>query len=305
MKKTLLILFAITIVVELFGQQDLEIGTSYQFNLQRKNSHADAWILHNAEYSQGDDILKWKTSHGSFGSRGIRFSYSIGKGIYFYADDRVTIANNEFTPTTRFFIGNNGNVGVGTTEPKERFDVSGRIRASQGVYATGASNPTSWEANAVDISLSGNNGYLRSRDWAANQWLPLYIQASTYIFNDGNVGIGTINPQSLLAVNGTITTKEVVVTIDGWSDFVFNKDYKLKDLKEVENFIEENNHLPDIPSEDEVLENGIQVGEMNAKLLQKIEELTLYMIDINKEVKALRNENAELKEKIVKMEVKE
>ncbi|PXX94333.1 hypothetical protein DF185_23000, partial [Marinifilum breve] len=69
------------------------------------------------------------------------------------------------------------------------------------------------------------------------------------------------------------------------------------DLKEVESFIEENKHLPDIPSEKEVLENGIAVGEMNAKLLQKIEELTLYVIEQNKEIKALRNEVNDLKSK--------
>ena len=132
------------------------------------------------------------------------------------------------------------------------------------------------------------------------------------IANNGYVGIGTRNPQSLLAVNGIITTKEVVVTIDGWSDFVFNKDYKLKDLEEVENFIEENNHLPDIPSEKEVMENGIQVGEMNAKLLQKIEELTLYMIEQNKKteiliekVETLEFENKELKEKVTTLETVE
>ena len=69
-------------------------------------------------------------------------------------------------------------------------------------------------------------------------------------------------------------------------------------MEEVENFIKENNHLPDIPSEKEVLENGIQVGEMNAKLLQKIEELTLYMIEMNKRMKSIEVENMELKDEI-------
>nr|WP_319570994.1 hypothetical protein [uncultured Draconibacterium sp.] len=123
------------------------------------------------------------------------------------------------------------------------------------------------------------------------------------IFPNGNVGIGTTKTNGYkLAVDGIIGTREIVVNTDIWSDFVFNNDYKLKSLAEVEKFIEENKHLPDIPSEKEVKENGVQVGEMNAKLLQKIEELTLYMIDMNKEVKALKNENSELMGKVKKLE---
>ncbi|OXB25563.1 hypothetical protein B0A80_00365 [Flavobacterium tructae] len=103
------------------------------------------------------------------------------------------------------------------------------------------------------------------------------------IMDNGNVGIGTATPQNKLDVNGTIRSKEVKVTLEGWSDFVFKKEYDLPTLAEVEKHIKEKGHLEDIPSEKEVLENGINLGEMNAKLLQKIEELTLYMIDIKKE----------------------
>ena len=130
---------------------------------------------------------------------------------------------------------------------------------------------------------------------------------SDIYFETGNVAIGTTTiPNGFnFAVNGKIVTKEVKVTLDGWSDFVFNKDYDLKDLEEVENFIEENNHLPDVPSEKDVIENGIALGEMDATLLQKIEELTLYMIEQNKktnklieEVQDLKVENKTLKKEI-------
>ncbi|MEZ0184401.1 hypothetical protein AB9T89_19315 [Flavobacterium oncorhynchi] len=86
-----------------------------------------------------------------------------------------------------------------------------------------------------------------------------------------------------LDVNGTIHSKEVKVDIIGWSDFVFKKEYNLPTLEQVEKHIAEKGHLENIPSEEEVLKNGINLGEMNAKLLQKIEELTLYMIEANKE----------------------
>lgn len=100
---------------------------------------------------------------------------------------------------------------------------------------------------------------------------------------DGNVGIGTLNPSEALAVNGNIRSKEVKVEITGWPDFVFEPGYNLPDLKETEQFIKENKHLPEIPSAKEVAENGISLGEMNAKFLKKIEEMTLYIIELKKE----------------------
>ena len=104
------------------------------------------------------------------------------------------------------------------------------------------------------------------------------------------MGIGTSNPDSKLAVNGTIHSQEVKVDMVGWSDFVFANDYKLQPLEKVEAFINQNKHLPEIPSETEVLKDGINLGEMDAKLLQKIEELTLYLIQQNKEIQSLKRE---------------
>ena len=107
------------------------------------------------------------------------------------------------------------------------------------------------------------------------------------INNIGNIGIGITNPNNKLDVNGTIHSKEVKVDMIGWSDFVFKKEYELPTLEEIEKHIKENGHLENIPSEKEVVKNGINLGEMNVKLLQKIEELTLYIIEQNKRIKKL------------------
>lgn len=114
-------------------------------------------------------------------------------------------------------------------------------------------------------------------------------------YNLGNVGIGTtITGPHKLAVEGSIGAREVKVTATGWPDYVFKNNYNLPTLEEVEKHINEKGHLENIPSEEEVLKNGISLGEMNAKLLQKIEELTLYMIDVSKKVNDLTISNDKL-----------
>jgi len=138
----------------------------------------------------------------------------------------------------------------------------------------------SYNGEGRDISfLSTSNGNTDPSTWNHN----MIIKGT-----NGNVGIGTKNPDSKLAVNGKIHTKEVKVDLIGWSDFVFYEDYKLPSLATVEKHIKEKGHLKDIPSAKDVKENGIYLGEMDAKLLQKIEELTLYTIQQQKEIKELK-----------------
>ena len=101
-----------------------------------------------------------------------------------------------------------------------------------------------------------------------------------------------------LAVNGEIIAKEVNVNLNGpWPDYVFENDYNLKSIEEVEAYIKSNKHLPEVPSAEEVCKEGIFLGDMNAKLLKKIEELTLYVIEQNKQIKTLQVEVEELKKK--------
>ena len=131
----------------------------------------------------------------------------------------------------------------------------------------------------------------------------LYQQNSTAKnYFAGNVGIGTTNPTEKLSVNGRIRAREVVVETSNWSDYVFAKDYKLTPLSEVEQHIEKEGHLPGVPSAQDVKDKGVSVGDMQAVLLAKIEELTLHQIEQEKrlnaqaaKITALESENAQLK----------
>ena len=110
------------------------------------------------------------------------------------------------------------------------------------------------------------------------------------IRHTGAVGVGTddIPEGFLFAVNGKVIAEELQVQLKGdWPDFVFADDYELMSLYEVENFIKQNRHLPNVPNEAQVTENGVNMGEMTSILLQKVEELTLHIIELNKRIEEL------------------
>jgi len=107
---------------------------------------------------------------------------------------------------------------------------------------------------------------------------------SIVVLENGNVGLGKANPETKLEVNGRIHAKSVKVDLEGWADFVFLSDYTLPTLTQIEAHILKYGHLEGVPSEEEVLSNGIDLGQINTILLQKVEELTLHMIQKEKEI---------------------
>ncbi|HLO57950.1 MAG: fibronectin type III domain-containing protein [Chloroflexota bacterium] len=198
--------------------------------------------------------------------------------------DNVGVTNYQIFRNNTFF----GQTGNATTT----FNASGLASSttySFYVIAQDAAGNNSNQSNTINATTTAGSGGGGTPYTTENANLPTVNWQSLNYYAAGYVGIGT-QPNSTyrLSVNGNIRAKEVVVE-SGWSDFVFDKDYELPPLHEVERFINENGHLKDIPSATEVQKNGIGLAEINTRLLQKVEELTLYIIEMNKKIEELEN----------------
>ncbi|MBD0254264.1 MAG: hypothetical protein ICV83_00985 [Cytophagales bacterium] len=198
----------------------------------------------------------------------------------------------------------NGFVGIGTTNPAAGLDVrtgQGKILANglhfwaSGFAADGQANARLAEGWGARFEGTDERWVLSSATSVLVGYKPVGENwGSGNLRVSGNVGIGTTNPGNYkLAVEGMIGARSVKVTsTTPFPDYVFYRDYKLRPLGEVETYVKQNQHLPDVPSAAEVEREGINLGEMDAVLLRKIEELTLYLIEQNKQLDQLRQENA-------------
>ncbi|MEO8886661.1 MAG: hypothetical protein ABI367_11400 [Mucilaginibacter sp.] len=193
-----------------------------------------------------------------------------------------------------------GNVGIGVTAPQAKlnlisandFTVNDILFTIDGIgqRRNGISNQYSSYAGGVN---NNKMSFLVSDAGITSQTTVMTLQG------DGNVGIGTISPDEKLTVNGIIHSTEVKVTNSvPTPDYVFEPDYKLEDLSEIKAYVDKNHHLPEIPSADQMEKEGISLGDMNMKLLKKVEELTLYVIDQNKQLQGQQKVNQSLQKQI-------
>ncbi|MFT3868480.1 MAG: hypothetical protein QM715_08280 [Nibricoccus sp.] len=265
----------------------------------------------------------WGFNHGNFYAGQSGNVYNVG-----FSSGAIGIFNGSTTGEDIFLFNRNNpaggyivlkannNVGIGTSAPGYALEVA---KVSQNIitafHDTGLSG-----IGGSGIAFLNDYTQSNSRNWALVQGRTSYgdlafMQSNAlggnpvtdgtervYLAASGNVGIGTTSPTEKLSVNGKIRAKEVVVETTNWSDCVFAKDYKLAPLSEVEQHIEQQGHLPGVPSAKEVAANGVSVGNMQAILLGKIEELTLHVIAQEKRVQTLESENVRLQQKLIEKE---
>lgn len=247
--------------------------------------------------------------------------YGGGNGIFRPSGNTMAFSTSSIE---RMRINNLGNIGIGTTSPTVKLDVNGSIRVNNNdIYLLTGSDVTNglgWYGTAKlfnGVAVNGpvlygaQGGILGTKSSGVHKTALAWNSA-------GNVGIGINTPQARLHVAGgtvvigesgiaqpspmtpggyrlyvqdgilTEKLKVAVRTTSNWADYVFAPDYQLQPLKEVEKYVNKHKHLPGVPSADEMVKNGLDVAKMDAKLLEKLEELTLYMIELNKQNQALQ-----------------
>jgi hypothetical protein len=181
-----------------------------------------------------------------------------------------------------------GNVGIGTPNPLPNSKLT---LQTDGDYATAMTIRNPSGSASFETYIGGPiNGNTISLGTQGNMPIAIFTNGLNRVFINslGNVGIGTDNPTYKLSVRGNIRSNEVVVET-GWADYVFADNYKLKTLDEVERFIQKNKHLPNIPSAKEIENNGLHIGDVQKRMMEKIEELTLYIIQLKKEMAVIQS----------------
>jgi hypothetical protein len=269
-----------------------------QYALYLKNPSSASYAA--VEMNLGSGSNSFSTIHAQ------RNNLTNGSALIFSTSDASE------TSQPRMVLNDAGKVGIGTLEPWAKLDIRTSGVSGSDNDALNIKNPSSSAYAAVTLTMgSGSNSFSTiqaQRNNLTNGSVLIFnttnasetLQPRMVINDDGNIGIGTLQPGSFkLAVEGKIGAREIQVTLaNPFPDYVFDSKYKLRSLYNLENYISQNKHLPGIPSAAEVEKNGgIELGQMNTKLLEKIEELTLYVIELNKKVEKLEKENVALKGK--------
>eukprot|EP01006_Ploeotia_vitrea_P016389 TRINITY_DN47017_c0_g1_i1.p1 TRINITY_DN47017_c0_g1~~TRINITY_DN47017_c0_g1_i1.p1 ORF type:complete len:510 (+),score=-70.55 TRINITY_DN47017_c0_g1_i1:67-1596(+) len=318
------------------GSYNLAIGTNA--GKQNTNGHNNTYIgvyAGQASVGSNNTFIGYNSGNNNTGSDNLFIGKNSGSTYDNTVSSKLDIGGTLFGDLT------NGNIGIGTTNPNHKLDVNGTVRAASFVLNDGSTiSSFPWQKNNEVVSNTGHRVVIGGDTFTgtynpsasvlqlkstAESYLSLQGDGTNLTFGSsqfgnnfyslgstplkfltnskerlvvngaGNVFIGTTTDASNLYVHGNIESKllEVKATIPV-PDYVFAEDYELPTLKETEDYIKENHHLPEIPSAKEIEKDGIDVGKMNLLLLKKIEELTLHMIELKKQNSDLVNRVSEL-----------
>jgi len=288
-----LIIFAITLIGNLTLQAQPNWSDNY-FHILRHNSFTPSSYL----FGGAVNMLNQSTEPGialsqNIGSNGYQTGSETAFGglgfVYINSTDHSNLRIGTHSShkvifrsgnVDRMTVDTGGNIGIGTVSPQAKL----HIFNSSG----SGTHYLRLEGHGVDATVG-----LQFKSPATNMELTTYQNKMSLM--GGNMGIGVLNPDSKLVVDGTVKSEEVVVQIVNGPDYVFEEDYKLRTLKETKDYISQNKHLPEIPSAKEMEANGVGLADMNMRLLRKIEELTLYQIELMERLEKAEKEIQELK----------
>jgi len=293
------------------------LGHSFKANAQSANDYFQTTVTFPPDFKVGD-FIEFATANpiavGASGYYEVSIAYTRGN----IAAAATHIVSSTHSNPTRWLEAGRVNNNVYTSSGGLNFTVDHntgtkgfRVRA---INTLGVSTPLLVDVKIRSINFNTNytSALKTGNETSAIGPLPMTYDWSLIVGNtatavpgvlaikaapNGNVGIGTANPQDKLSVNGKIRAHEIRVTTNAadWPDYVFEENHPLMSLEELERFVKNNKHLPNIAPAKAVAEDGVALGELNRQLLQKIEELTLYLIHQNKEIKELKEEVATLK----------
>lgn len=233
-------------------------NTNYQLAIRpdKNGTHID-WIFTNVTSDNHAALYSQSAQPRIVGLEKL-FFYGGGKGL-----DRDDAAH--------IMIDNNGNVGIGTSNPTEKLHVDGGIKASSIISTNRMDTPNLYTTNVNAKAITSENATLTKK---------VYIGENVKDY----LSSANENKYNLFVLKGILSEDFAMTSKNNWKSTAFDNEYNLRSLDEVEQFIAKNKQLPDMPSAKQVEENGYSLHDMNVKLLQKIEELTLYIIEQNKKI---------------------
>lgn len=308
------------------GGRGLANGAQLEFVIPANTDGTNPWGQARIITVAGNSNTSDATGKMILGTR--RMFNKVGTGATWYYGDDITIDGG-------------GNVGIGITNPQTDLHIVGTgtdkdgdnsrplvgggliIQGNTGTRSTtsgaqlefatptGSNNSGMWgQARIIAVNGTANNGEVRGKMILGTRrnFDKLGTGAQYYYGDDlvidqaGNVGIGTTTPKEALSVNGNIRSKQITVELANWPDYVFKKAYHLPSLQDVKTYIDQNQHLPEIPSEQQIAKEGLNLGEMNKLLMKKVEELTLYLIEKDQKEVQQAKINKMQEERIHKLE---